>query len=855
MKNANILPAHTSSSYCAVSSMSTSESTFSSSSSFWNTTTALIAATVAMAVVATPDYVSPNKTTDCCGIVDVIGTKDHPDVLPNQSINNTLMTAEQSQATFLPSHGVVGAPAVHQQQQHQQQQYTTLQIGGVGVNQTALISDGSTGRVNSTVTSRTAATTTAASTNNYLNHDAAAAATTAPGTTNYVNNKGAVAATTAATDMGDDASTTTTTRLNEVRVGNNNNDDDDDEFAVSDEFIAGIIAVSETAAGTVYDGDEVEVGSNNNNDDDDDEFAVSDEFIAGIIAVSETAGNTTATTGRRSSRQCRQSQNKEDDDEDEYLSTNFTTTTTKSSKRKLISSAIGDEEDDDDNEDFTKGKREASRSRYVILGESDDDDSDDDEDDGASYPDVDEDDDDDRIDDPIDADVYEETTTTDAVTSTTALNSVASTSVLTTTTMVSAFTKKNKNSNDKDAAVVYDDFVEGEDGDDEPALEDDTSNSIANTTTSSTTTSSTTTTVPCPECGNTFGLQWNMYKHFRNIHKKKCLRDGSCENHGIPILRVSTILMPKTYRQHMSQADYAIFIARLKTHVRMDMKFGRYTDEQSAFLNKDLTKNVHAYGRQLLDVVIKRGMLQPGFVDDAGGRLHKGLRLPKFSGIHQLSLDRKKNNLAHIILGESITTNLRFVALGMNTQANIVVRYGNETCDNIKEQVKAGKMATEDELNDIVNEQVMMKCTTANKCYKSCSSVVTRETKLRNKGSDNIEITNAMNKFHEQFPDNQSLYMHALKLFRKQKGKCAVSKIIMRDQFEGGKYYQVSLDAIDPKKHHVKDNLQLICCFVNCTNMDKIKNNYDANDTSGGWTTKSLYNYIGYSDNEGISTA
>jgi hypothetical protein len=68
------------------------------------------------------------------------------------------LTAEQSQAAFLASHGLVGAPAVHQQQQHhhqqQQHQYsnqnTTLQIGGVGVNQTALIGGGSTGRVNST---------------------------------------------------------------------------------------------------------------------------------------------------------------------------------------------------------------------------------------------------------------------------------------------------------------------------------------------------------------------------------------------------------------------------------------------------------------------------------------------------------------------------------------------------------------------------------------------------------------------------------------------------------------------------------------------------------------------------------
>ena len=303
----------------------------------------------------------------------------------------------------------------------------------------------------------------------------------------------------------------------------------------------------------------------------------------------------------------------------------------------------------------------------------------------------------------------------------------------------------------------------------------------------------------------------------------------------------------------MSQTDYADFIKRLRSHVKEDMKKGRYTEDQIAYLNEDISKNVHAFGRQLLDVVIKRGMLKPGSFDDAGGRLHKGIRLPKFSGIHQLSLDRKRNDLPHILLGESITTNLRFVALGMNTQANIVGRYDNETCDNIQEQVKAGKMATAEILNDIVNEQLMMKCTTVNKCYQSCSSVITRETKLRKKGSDNIEITNAMNKFHEQFPDIQSLYMHALKLFRKQKGRCAISKIIMREE-PGNNCWQVSLDAISPKKLHVKDNLQLICRFLNCTNMEKIKSNYDANDTSGGWTTKSLYNYIGYSDNEGLST-
>lgn len=48
-------------------------------SSFWNATV-LLATAVATTIVVTSDFVplSETKTTDCCGIVGVIGTKDHP---------------------------------------------------------------------------------------------------------------------------------------------------------------------------------------------------------------------------------------------------------------------------------------------------------------------------------------------------------------------------------------------------------------------------------------------------------------------------------------------------------------------------------------------------------------------------------------------------------------------------------------------------------------------------------------------------------------------------------------------------------------------------------------------------------
>ncbi|OEU15768.1 hypothetical protein FRACYDRAFT_226327 [Fragilariopsis cylindrus CCMP1102] len=143
-----------------------------------------------------------------------------------------------------------------------------------------------------------------------------------------------------------------------------------------------------------------------------------------------------------------------------------------------------------------------------------------------------------------------------------------------------------------------------------------------------------------------------------------------------------------------------------------------------------------------------------------------------------------------------------------------------------------------------------MKCSNANKLYRSSSNVYNHEDAIRKKGSSETEVKNAIKKFHEQFPVKQSVYIHVLELYRQQKGRCAISGLIMKLREEpDGNWYQVSIDAISPKKLHVKDNLQLVCRFLNCTNMEKSKSKYDANDTSGGWTTQSLYRYIGYSDN------
>ena len=148
-----------------------------------------------------------------------------------------------------------------------------------------------------------------------------------------------------------------------------------------------------------------------------------------------------------------------------------------------------------------------------------------------------------------------------------------------------------------------------------------------------------------------------------------------------------------------------------------------------------------------------------------------------------------------------------------------------------------------------------MPCSNVNYLFLSCNSAHYREKKRHKKGSDNTEVANAIKKYHVQFPDYRTLYNHVLGLYVQQKGRCAISGLIMSNEKAGSNYYRVSLDAISPKKGHVKDNLRVICSFLNSVNTDSHNSNYDANDTSGSWSTKSLHDYIGYSDNEGISTA
>ena len=122
-------------------------------------------------------------------------------------------------------------------------------------------------------------------------------------------------------------------------------------------------------------------------------------------------------------------------------------------------------------------------------------------------------------------------------------------------------------------------------------------------------------------------------------------------------------------------------------------------------------------------------MLKQNAIDDAGGCLPNGFVLTHHGGLLKLSLDSKNNALPHFIEGENFGSNLCFVAAAMNTTANIVVKYGKNTCKVLREKVL--EKHTKDDVSKII--QISEK-KDSGKCqsvvYHYCCGVSQRERKL-----------------------------------------------------------------------------------------------------------------------------
>ena len=369
---------------------------------------------------------------------------------------------------------------------------------------------------------------------------------------------------------------------------------------------------------------------------------------------------------------------------------------------------------------------------------------------------------------------------------------------------------------------------------------------------------------PCPICERSSSIKTKMYKHFRSKHEDQLSEDGSCEKHGVPPRAEKSIKLPTSYKDKVSPQNYKMLtinggyswlVSKVKRLVMNDIKKTKFTKkmrEYSRSLSKDNRAN-HDIAKQILDILIEKQMFDKSAIDDAGGRLPNGFVLRTHGGVFALTLDRKNNDHPHFLEGQPVTANLNFVASGMNNRANIVSRYGNKTCEVLRKKVAEQHSA--EEVNRILQRaRLRDHCKNGerfkNTLHVSCNCAFYAEKKyykkyLQNPNKYTPEKIAAMKQFREDFPTAEHIFQYVLQLFDHQEARCAISGILIDNDLDAPDCFFPSLDAINPRKHHVKGNLRIVCRFLNSTNHDKQKQYEHPDDLESAWKTDSFMSYIG----------
>lgn len=207
--------------------------------------------------------------------------------------------------------------------------------------------------------------------------------------------------------------------------------------------------------------------------------------------------------------------------------------------------------------------------------------------------------------------------------------------------------------------------------------------------------------------------------------------------------------------------------------------------------------------------------------DDVGVYLKNGFDFEQHS-IFALSLDRIDNEKPHFPNANDIT-NIRFVIRGLNHSTN-PSSVKNFT-KIVRERHRHGKTKNHEAKIHELYDRLKKPFSNGrrNIAYSCASNIFQLDEKSR-----------------EQFKTFGEFWKYAKSLLIKQGFQCAVSNILMDETCDnskaGQRRFAPSLDAIDPRKGHLKGNLRWICAFLNITCCDKIKTEDFSDDKPTQWT-------------------
>ena len=257
--------------------------------------------------------------------------------------------------------------------------------------------------------------------------------------------------------------------------------------------------------------------------------------------------------------------------------------------------------------------------------------------------------------------------------------------------------------------------------------------------------------------------------------------------------------------------------------------------EQARALKRDTTGT-----RRSICIAVYERWRSLRHVDDAGGRVPR--LLLRAHALFQLSLDRKDNTRPHFVDNATLD-NLRFVALGINTSCNVVSRWGKHTCARLRHKVRASRNVAAHAI--------------AARVQLSKRSRLPKTSPLHTPGRVALAVYQSTHRAYKrdprarkQFGSWRVFFKHTQRLFAKQRAQCAISGIFMELGCGTHSPWKASLDAVDPKRGHVRGNLRWICVFLNSVNHSAKRraakhSRKPLSSVPTAWTPQLFQHYIG----------
>lgn len=316
----------------------------------------------------------------------------------------------------------------------------------------------------------------------------------------------------------------------------------------------------------------------------------------------------------------------------------------------------------------------------------------------------------------------------------------------------------------------------------------------------------------CDLCSYTTSHKQDLPKHVRKRHRDEISADGSYAPMGIGAPR-KRLSMPREFSKSVDRHEWQLLKMMVRDCVKHDIK--RFPEDE--YVRQLMTSNEDRQNIAacILRYIMKRRLLVDG-IDDAGGC---GPLVLRPHCVFKVSLDRQDNTLPHFDKVNALS-NINIVPLGVNHRSNPVQKYGA----TLTRVVLAKATEPGGNIDKALEREskTWFRCVRTtwprqNAAYASCTSVWHRRDAL----------------CKAQFASVRELFIYTLDLLREQDCRCAITGVWMqgRHATEQFNVFQMSLDAINPRKGHVRGNLRWVCMFLNSTNRDKDKK-YVASDDS-----------------------